>query len=370
MKKNLVALAVLAASGAAMAQSSVTLYGKADIWLGSAKTETSGTLLGNSSLTQTKLDSGGVSTSRWGMKGSEDLGGGLKANFQLEQGISVDTGAAQVTGQAFNRQSWVGVSGGFGEVQLGRVWSSYDDINGSAIDSFGTNIAAKYNVFLAYQDRPQNAIKYATPTISGFSGSLTYGLGEDKAVGIDASRILSLGGQYANGPVFVGLAYQEQTQTGGANSRFDALPGILDAASLTAVTGLNTAFTGKTTYTQINGSYDFGVAKIVGAYNVVKQTIDSTPTLTGGELKAREYDLGVEVPLAANMSLAGGYAQSNVEGSGQDVFKTTGYSGALTYSLSKRTLVYGALTQTKLDFAGTSDQIKSTLYALGVNHSF
>lgn len=113
MKKSLVALAVLAASGAAMAQSNVTLYGIADVWFGSSKFE----VTGEDSARQTKVDSGGVDTSRWGMKGSEDLGGGLKANFQLESAVNMDDG----TSTGFDRQAWVGLSGGFGAVQLGKV---------------------------------------------------------------------------------------------------------------------------------------------------------------------------------------------------------------------------------------------------------
>ena len=370
MKKSLIALAVLAVSGASFAQSNVTVYGLADLWLGSSKTETSGDAFGDASLRQTKVDSGGVNTSRWGLKGSEDLGGGLKANFKFEQGFAMDTGAAGVADQVFSRQSWVGVSGGFGEVQLGRVWSTYDDINSLGIDTFGANFAAKYNVWLSYQDRPSNAIKYLTPTVSGFSGSLTYGLGEDKTDANDASRILSLGGQYLAGPLLVALTHQEQTQTGGSNSLFSAVPGILLEADFNLVTGLNPGFTGKTTYSQINGWYDFGVVKLIGAYNVVKQTVDSTPTLLGGDLKAKEYDLGVDVPLSTSLTLTGGYARSKVEGDGQDVFKTSGYTAALKYNLSKRTMLYGVLTQTKLDVAGTRDEAKASLYAVGVNHTF
>ncbi|MDO9203061.1 MAG: porin, partial [Hydrogenophaga sp.] len=112
MKKSLIALAVLAASGAAMAQSSVTLYGIADVVIHKDKGASAA------------LASGGVSGSRLGFKGTEDLGGGLKANFVLEQGLQLDTGAigdgtAKTAGQAFSRQSYVGLSGGFGEVKLG-----------------------------------------------------------------------------------------------------------------------------------------------------------------------------------------------------------------------------------------------------------
>jgi predicted porin len=179
MKKSLIALAVLAAAGAAQAQSTVTLYGLADIWVGSVKETT--TIGGvSTSARTTKVDSGGFNTSRFGLKGSEDLGGGLKANFQLEQGFNMDNGTSQVTGTAFNRQAWVGLSGGFGEVQLGRVWTSYDDIRSSANDTFNANIASSFSTWVGYNDRTSNGIKYLTPSFGGISGSVTYALGEDK----------------------------------------------------------------------------------------------------------------------------------------------------------------------------------------------
>ena len=367
MKKSLIALAVLAASGASMAQSSVTLYGVADVWFGSSKTD----ITGEASVRQTKIDSGGVATSRFGFKGSEDLGGGLKANFQLEQGINVDNGGAQDSTKAFSRQAWVGVSGGFGEVQLGKVWTSYDDIRSSANDTFNANVAASFSSWLGYSDRTDNGIKYTSPSFGGISGSLTYALGEDKGTGTtnNASSVASLGLQYANGPVFVGFAHQQQKQNG-TNGVFSAVPGFLTTElgeELTADLLGSLEFEGKTTYNLINGSYDFGVAKLVGGYNQVKQTVVGAT----GEAKAKEYNLGVEVPLAANLKAGLGYARSNVEAEGQDVFKTTGLSAALVYSLSKRTSVYGVLKQAKLtDQTGSNDQIKNTLYAVGVNHSF
>ncbi|MEO5660098.1 MAG: porin, partial [Polaromonas sp.] len=94
MKKNLIALAVLAASGVASAQSNVTLYGLVDVYFGSTRTKVSQPGVANTSLRQTVVNSGGFNTSRFGFKGSEDLGGGLKANFLLEGGFNADTGVA------------------------------------------------------------------------------------------------------------------------------------------------------------------------------------------------------------------------------------------------------------------------------------
>ena len=118
MKKSLIALAVLAASGAAMAQSSVTLYGVAD----------AGVTYLNGADNWSGVTSGNNLTSRLGFRGTEDLGGGLKANFVLEGGFNLDNGdgasgyagAKAGEGFQFKRRSTVGLSGGFGEVRMGR----------------------------------------------------------------------------------------------------------------------------------------------------------------------------------------------------------------------------------------------------------
>jgi predicted porin len=144
MKKSLVALAVLAASGASFAQSSVTAYGILDIWAGTVKTEDG---VAGTSLTQTKLDSGGVSHDRWGFKGSEDLGGGLKANFNLEQGFTLDNGAHDAGSTGFNRYAWVGLSGGFGEIKLGKTATAFDDVNGASDAVFDSALSPMNHVF-------------------------------------------------------------------------------------------------------------------------------------------------------------------------------------------------------------------------------
>jgi predicted porin len=117
MKKSLMALAVLGMmAGTAQAQSSVTVYGRIDA-----------SLMHNNPFGgagQWSVDSGTISGSRWGLMGSEDLGGGLKLNFDLEQGFAIDTGAAAVAGQQFSRQAWIGVSGDFGEIRVGKPWTA------------------------------------------------------------------------------------------------------------------------------------------------------------------------------------------------------------------------------------------------------
>lgn len=137
MKKSLIAIAVLTAAGAASAQSSLNLYGIADVWIGKTKNG------------ETNLGSGGLAGSRIGFKGTEDLGGGLKAHFNLEQGIRLDTGAATVAGSAFSRQANVGLSGGFGTVKLGRSFTAFDDINGAANSGFDSALSATSPVWVA-----------------------------------------------------------------------------------------------------------------------------------------------------------------------------------------------------------------------------
>ena len=150
MKKSLVALAVLAASGAAMAQSSVTLFGIVD----------AGYAVGNGSISdKTSLRNSGYNSSRLGFRGVEDLGGGMRAEFWLEAGVSNDSGAAQATntnnqavtgltsagtqGLTFNRKSTVGLVGSMGEIRLGRDYvPSFNNLT-VAMHPFGTNGVGK-----------------------------------------------------------------------------------------------------------------------------------------------------------------------------------------------------------------------------------
>jgi predicted porin len=360
MKKSLIALAVMAAAGAASAQSSVQLYGIADVWFGQAKITANGQDL----YKQTKVDNDGVSNSRWGLKGAEDLGGGLKADFQLEQGFALDTGKAD---SGFNRVATVGLSGNFGAVTLGKQYTPYYDMTGVAKNTLGAyGVSSQNTTWVGYNANPSNTIKFQSNTYSGFSGAASVSLGEDKnkiTANNSASDVYALSAHYANGPLVVGYAYQQE------KNLFSAYPGIAIAgaglmgakvADLAAGLGFTPAAAvgSKTTYNLLTGSYDFGVAKLVGSFNRAK--LD--------ELKANEYQIGVDVPLASNLILSGGYANSKLKANGDEVAKTRGYSAALAYVLSKRTTAYAALNNTKLTSGG--DELKATVYAVGVKHAF
>ena len=330
MKKSLIAMAVLAAAGAASAQSSVQLYGIADVWFGSVKTG-----VGAAEVRNTKVDSGGVDSSRWGLKGSEDLGGGLKANFQLEQGFALDTGNAD---SGFNRVATVGLSGNFGAVTLGKQYTAFDDMKENTFSSFKSQaLAAPRYVFgtNAYQANPANTIKYQSNSYSGFNGALSYSLGENKDTvigGNSASNVVALNGQYANGPIYVGLGYQKEKFVAGEDLKLVAL----------------------------NGSYDFGVAKLLGDFAQGKQ----------GDSKTTDYHIGVDVPLASNLILSGGYAHSKDKTNGVTDEKRNGYGLALAYVLSKRTVAYTGLNITKVKDDAGDTVGKVNAYAVGVKHAF
>lgn len=322
MKKSLIALAVLAASGAAMAQSSVTVYGVADVWFGSTKA------LGAQRVT--KLDDGGISASRWGLMGTEDLGGGLKANFLLEQGLNLDTGTDR-TGSGFRRQAYVGLSGAFGEVKLGNVYSAFDDISGATNSAFDSALSAVNGVFQSnnYSANPTNNLYYASPEFGGFSGAASYSLKEGTTDGVRAFHV-----KYNDGPVYAGVAYQVESPVGaGASDKF----------------------------TRINGSYDFGAVKLLASYG--------KENLATGD-KTNEYQIGADVPLGGALTLSGGYATSKTKNAGAITNKRSGYGVALAYGLSKRTTVYtGIHSDTTKDAAGVKTA-KNSIYAVGLKHTF
>jgi predicted porin len=343
MKKSLIALAVLAASGAAMAQSSVTLYGRLDASLGQTTSEVSGYAKNK----QTGVNSSDLNTTFWGLKGSEDLGGGLRANFGLESGFNMDNGSA--TGTLFERKAIVGLSGAFGAVDLGRNYTAYDTLRGATNNVYDSNFATTGTVWNTgikdYANRTSNSIIYNSPSFGGISGAVAYAFGENKntvvpAAGTvpaytigDATDTLSLHIKYANGPLLVGYGYQEEK-----------------VASATAQD--------KIKYNLVGASYDLGMAKLVGSYNQAK--------FLG--LKDKEYQVGVSVPFGA-AAIAAGYSNSKSEGFNANN-KGTGASLVGTYNLSKRTTVYAGYEATKVESNNAATTTKLTNFATGVRHTF
>lgn len=335
MNKSLIALAVLAASGVASAQSTVTLYGIADVWFGSLESPST------TGLKQTMIGSGGVDESRFGLKGSEDLGGGLKANFVLEQGFQIDTGAQSVPGQMFSRQAYVGLSGGFGQVRLGKTFTPFDDVSTTTNPGFNSALSPNNHVWVStsYQANPANTVYYATPSLSGFSGAASYSLGENKTTLVSAGKVVSANVKYEGGPLYAGLAYQTEKANGAATTA---------------------------KFTRLNASYDFGVAKLLAGYGHVTDVVG----LAAGN-KSKEYQVGVDFPVSAALTISGGYAHSKSTdlGVGAADITRSGYGLAAAYSLSKRTFLYGGVQSSKQTQANALD-VKGNLYGVGVHHAF
>jgi len=321
MKKSLIAVAALAAVSAASAQSSLNLYGIVDVVIHKDD------IRGEPSK-PTKMTSGGVSGSRLGFKGTEDLGGGLKANFLLEQGIDATSGAAA----GFNRQAYVGVSGGFGEVKFGNVYTAYDDIAGATNPVFDS-VLSPTSVWKSggYNSNPGSNIYYATPSFGGVSGAVSYSLDGSK------NEVVSAHVKYEGGPIYVGFAYQDDLDLGTA----------FNAANAAAITAGTVSAKSADKYTRLNGSYDFGSFKLLAGYGKVKLA------------DATEYSIGADVPLASNLVLSAGYASSKSGNAKRDY----GYSVGAAYLLSKRTTVYGGARNVE----GAKDESR---VGFGLKHTF
>lgn len=332
MKKTLIALAAVAASSAALAQSSVTLFGIMDVNVRHTRTEVAGV---KQSLTQMAQD--GTASSRLGFRGVEDLGGGMSASFWLEGALNPDNGTAG--GLSFQRRSTVSLSGGFGEVRLGRdyvptFW------NHTVYDPFGTNgLGSSINIYGGLAGlvsgtavRSNNLISYFTPNMSGFQAQLSYGF-KEVVTGSSPSDYQGLRLTYANGPLSVGFA---------------------TASEGTAVAN---AATGDVSRTNVGASYDFGFIKPMFNYTTSKdKSIDT---------KLTNLMLGLTAPVGPGLIKAS-YTRTTVDVAGADADAkqiALGYE----YGLSKRTALYGNIARISTD-PGVA--VKTTGYEVGIRHSF
>lgn len=371
MKKTLLALAAIAASSASFAQSSVTLYGVADASLESVKGEK----------TVTRVSSDNLSTSRFGLKGTEDIGGGLKANFNLESAIKLDTGANGGGSTRFwDRAAWVGIAGGFGDLRLGRIDTPIGDIAGNVLSAqnyddlklLGTRAGVDYR-------RADNAVTYFLPTlVPGLSASVQYSTGNGtngaasgEVAGSNWGKAYGLGVKYAAGPLSAGLGYEYARDE-------------LNDATVGAVLGFPGSQKANATLGYVG--YDFGVAKVTGYYDAETAPTayaynTTTGLATGNNRRLTVLGAKVAVPVAPQFTVIAGLSEArNVLGdpSTDDNVEIVTIKGI--YDLSKRTSVYGLFTNvnnaknTTLGIYGgpavsTPDKTTHGL-AVGIRHTF
>lgn len=350
MKNSLIALAVIAAAGGASAQSSVTLYGAID------NSFTRVVNQGGASASGLSSGGGGSVGSKLGFKGEEDLGGGLKAGFKLETGLETSSGTSGVPSSAnninivppggalrFDRASYVSLSGGFGEVRLGRDLAA-SFINDVIYDPFLTyGVGSSLNFPLGVLGslfappgvasstvgkdasslfRMSNAISYLTPnSLSGFSGQFQFAPSEQASnagVAKKDGRVVTGRLAYDKGPVSASVSAGKTSQSDGVLSQ-----------------DVSTA--------NIGGSFDFGVAKVMGEFARFKT--ENATGVAGQDLTTKIITLGAVAPVGPG-KIKLGLSQAKREITslvGQP--KATKIALGYEYTLSKRTSLFTTVSR-------------------------
>jgi predicted porin len=352
MQKKLIAVAVAGLmSGAAFAQSNVTIYGIADMYFAHATAK--------ETMSANVINSGGLSGSRIGFKGVEDLGGGMSALFALEYGIDMDAnqGIGSVT-SAGARQQLLGLTGGFGTVVAGRAQTAgYDfacatsSYAGSALDNYA-KVGANVLLTCGGGGRANNAFAYISPSFGGVTlaynhARVTEAAGAGAAGGPNDNYANLVGVSYAGGPVGVRAVYSNVRGTSGESND--------DVNEL-----------------GINGSYDAKVVKVFVSY----QTMDNKAIAN----KDKKFGISATVPVGAAGGVHVGYAASKI---GQDGAvdlnnDVKSYTVAYTHGLSKRSVVYAGYNRVTNQEDGTAASVlapsvgggKSDVVAVGLRHTF
>lgn len=386
MQKTLAALAVCGAfAGSAMA-ADVTLYGILDTGVGYSHVDFDGQ---KEKTDNFSMMAGQASGSRWGLKGTEDLGNGLTVGFILESGFESDTGANSSSTAFFNRESSLYLQGGFGKIGFGRMgafnngqssWAKIGMISAFGTSSWG-GYSAQLSNLMSTAGQWNNMIAYETPDFAGFKVFAQYGMGSNDHENESSSdRFYAIGASYNNGPIAAYLAVDSiNYQTVGSK-----MPAGVDIDDSLTVT--------------LGGSYDFEVAKVyLGAQYFDEVTLNSiggiTKTLVDGKkindvsagnffkIKGYGISLSADAPVAGGKAMLGlGYVDAKLADSqkkdadGFDI-DLTRYTASIGYDylFSKRTDVYAVASymQDKLEVA-RKDHVDLSAYTLyvGLRHRF
>jgi len=402
MKKSLIAIAALAAVSAASAQSSVTLFGLIDVGYGShSTTSRDGSVFTKSS----GVNDGGNAGNRIGFRGTEDLGGGLKANFWIEQGISPTSvnvfsqraaaGSHQQTGLtngAFstgtNRQSYVGLSSGMGNLNVGYQYTNAYQLSSLSGYHLGTELVGTGGGHLAGMGNVggsrADGITYTSPSFSGVTVVAQYGASggtlqsftasSNGATGLttDKNDRMGLMLKYAQGPLSAAFAYTSMRTTNVAGGVAGLTAGNTTNAFGVITTGTAVILgQGRTSsLTQLAGAYDLGVAKVAGTYNTGKSGGSATSTANN---TVRAYSIGVNAPMGALTPYLVVTKESNKNDvTGVNSRDIAGTQLGVRYALSKRTTAY-AMYANETDNAVTATAgatYKNNKTIVGVAHSF
>lgn len=371
-KKSLAAVAVLAAFAGSAYAADVTMYGRVD--LGLRFTNTDADVAGQDDVSKFEMASGNYTGSRFGVKGEEDLGNGMKVGFVLENGFTADDGSFSTAGKLFDRQSSLHLKGSFGEVAFGRMGI----LNGtagtfgigqlSALETGWGDVGNQNLIWGAgFGSRYDNMVTYATPEFAGAKVIAQYSFGKTDATTESVEgkpttdRYAGIGATYNANNLALRLIVDTINKKSG--------PGHLDVDDTVRVT--------------VGGSYDFGVVKPFLAASYFKDgSMVQLPGVTGEYRLTGNYD-GYGVVLGANAPLFGGTLkatagyldaeQQNVAAGAQGADVTRFIVGAgYEYKLSKRTVVYAdaGYGQDDIDNRTNGDKPAYFQAAVGMAHYF
>lgn len=394
MKKTLAAVAVLGAFAGSALAADVQLYGIVDLGVGYNHVDVDG-LGDKQDMDSFEMKTGQASGSRWGIKGTEDLGNGLTVGFILEDGFNADDGSE--SGVMFNRESSLFLEGGFGKVAFGRIgsinngqssWATVGMINAFGTSDWGGYSAQVGNV-MATAGQWDNMIAYQTPEFAGFKLYAQYGMGNqvtetEDVNGVDvdhtygdenessSNRYYAIGATYKNGPFAAYLAVDSQNYS---SVHYTGQP--YDQDDSLSVT--------------LGGSYDFDVVKVylgaqyfdeikLSSLNGVINDIDGVNTT--GKVKGYAVSLTGDAPLGGGKAMFGiGYTDAESADSYEDTkgnsidLQRYVVSVGYDYPFSKRTDVYAIASymqdqyERKGENAEEGDPSAYTFY-VGLRHRF
>ena len=380
-KKTLAAVAVLGAFAGSAFAANVTMYGIIDTGLGYTSTDKGY----GEDVNKFDMRSGQNSSTRFGVKGEEDLGNGLKVGFSLENGFNSDDGQLATEGRLFDREALLYVGGDFGELGMGRQGELASGngrygLFGGKVSPFSTgwsDIAGHKYVMGAGFGRMDNTITYKTPTFAGFNLLAQYSFDknvkkdDDKdATGVqhgregsaETDRQYALGVTFAAGDLYLaGIV----TQTNKQSVKFDGQSLGKQDDPLTVSLG---------------GNYDFGVAKLYVATQYFKDSdlcvgqIDDTQN--AGQFDGFGLSVGAGVPaFGGTAKVLVGYMDAEDQGTAAQDVQRYAFSVGYEYPLSKRTFLYGGAgyymdSYDKVALEGHDDKASVTAVNAGIVHTF
>lgn len=384
MKKTLAAVAVLGAFAGSALAADVQLYGIVDTGLQYVHGDTDSTSA-NSDFDSFSMESGMASGSRFGFKGTEDLGNGLTVGFILEDGIKSDTGVDDDV--LFNRESSLFLQGGFGKVAFGRIGSFNGGVSSWAkygvMSVFGTSwgdYSAQAGTWAMGAGMWNNMIAYETPSFAGFKVFAQYGMGNqlkedvtEKLVGEEnessSDRYYAIGASYNNGPLSLYFAVDSINYASFGTGK-DVDPNGDDSLTVT-----------------FGGNYDFEVVKLyAGAQyfdeiktSKMKGIIQDVDTFNSGAAKFATRMKGWSLGVSAGIPVAGGTVMvgaAYLDAEAADSQEAVGHkddelsrwivSAGYDYPFSKRTDVYGVVTYNQDNLKFTGDYADQDPYMFGV----